>query len=139
MVKAEGADPRHAVVAGLLIRDGRVLLCRRSDSRAWYPGVWDLPGGHIESGESPPATLGRELAEELGIVVEEPVGPEVARITTGDFDMRVWVIDRWTGEVVNASPAEHAEVRWFAADELAGLDLAHESYPALLTDALTER
>jgi 8-oxo-dGTP diphosphatase len=130
------AAASHQVVAGLLLRQGRTLLCRRAAHRSWYPGVWDLAGGHVEAGESPTAALVRELSEELGIVVAEPAGPETARITTSDFDMRVWAVDRWTGIVVNAAPEEHAEVRWFAADELAGLDLAHASYLALLTGAL---
>jgi 8-oxo-dGTP diphosphatase len=124
------------VVGGLLLRHGRTLLCRRAAHRSWYPGVWDLAGGHVQPGESPPAALVRELSEELGIVVAEPAGPERARITTSEFDMRVWVVDRWTGNIVNAAPDEHAEVRWFAADELADLDLAHASYLALLTGAL---
>ena len=123
----------------MLLRQGGTLLCRRAADRSWYPGVWDLAGGHVEAGESPTAALVRELAEELAIVVEEPAGPELARITTSDFDMRVWLVDRWTGDVVNASPGEQAEVRWFAADELAGLDLAHDSYLALLTATLAGR
>jgi 8-oxo-dGTP diphosphatase len=130
------APPPHEVVAGLLLRQGRTLLCRRAADRAWYPGVWDLAGGHVDAGESPTAALVRELTEELGIMVAEPVGPELVRITTSEFDMQVWMVDRWTGDVVNAAPDEHAEVRWFTADELAGLDLAHASYLALLTSAL---
>ena len=39
----------HDVVAGVLIRDGHVLLCHRSPAREWYPDVWDLPGGHVEA------------------------------------------------------------------------------------------
>ena len=42
-----------ALVAALLVRDGRMLLCHRSAGRRWYPDVWDFPGGHVEGGESP--------------------------------------------------------------------------------------
>jgi len=41
-----------------------VLLARRA--RAPYAGLWDLPGGFLEAGETPEAALGRELREELG-------------------------------------------------------------------------
>ena len=62
------------LVCGLLVRDGKALLVHRSPERAVYPGVWDLPGGHVEPGESKPAALVRELAEELDVGIEEPGG-----------------------------------------------------------------
>ncbi|WP_246209959.1 NUDIX domain-containing protein [Nocardioides piscis] len=51
----------------MLIRDnaGRVLLCRLT-----YKQDWDLPGGVVEVGESPRLAVGRELEEELGLVIE---------------------------------------------------------------------
>ncbi len=61
-----GEDP-HQVVAGLLRRDGRGLLLHRAPTRRWYPDCWDLPGGHVEHGETAHAALQRELLEELGI------------------------------------------------------------------------
>ena len=57
-----------ACAAGILIHDLKILLAKRSASRAFYPSVWDLPGGHLEAGESPQTALVRELKEELGIV-----------------------------------------------------------------------
>ncbi|MGO9900150.1 MAG: NUDIX domain-containing protein [Solirubrobacteraceae bacterium] len=50
------------MTAAILIRAGRVLLCHRSPERRWSPGVWDLPGGHIEPGEAPGAAVAREVA-----------------------------------------------------------------------------
>jgi hypothetical protein len=41
----------HEIVAAVLVRDGRVLLCHRSPGREWFPNVWDLPGGHVEADE----------------------------------------------------------------------------------------
>ena len=57
------------VSAGVVLRDGRVMVCRRR------PGVhnglkWEFPGGKLEEGESPEAALARELKEELDIGVE---------------------------------------------------------------------
>lgn len=54
------------VVAGILERDGKILICRR---RADQPHAlkWEFPGGKIEAGESPDDALVRELREELGI------------------------------------------------------------------------
>ena len=83
------------IVAAIVVRDSRVLLCHRSADHRWYPDVWDLAGGHVEAGETPASTLVRELRElreELGVVIEEPAGPELARIVTGDFDLRIWLV-----------------------------------------------
>ena len=50
----------------LIDRDGRVLLAQRLEGKA-MAGLWEFPGGKIESGETPEAALIRELHEELGI------------------------------------------------------------------------
>jgi len=42
----------HHVSCGLLVRADRVFLVHRSPAKTWYPNVWDLPGGHVEPGES---------------------------------------------------------------------------------------
>src|ERR1044071_3888953 len=57
----------HEVVAALIIQAQRILLGQRSATRAFYPGVWDAFGGHVELGEGQEQTLIRELQEELGI------------------------------------------------------------------------
>jgi 8-oxo-dGTP diphosphatase len=54
-------------IAFMLIQDDRVLLERRSLSKRLLPGARAIPGGHMESDESPEAALLRELDEELGI------------------------------------------------------------------------
>jgi 8-oxo-dGTP diphosphatase len=71
---AAGNAEAPEIVAALLMRSGRVLLCHRSGDRRWYPDVWDLPGGHVEDGEPPIQALARELKEELGIRIQQP-GP----------------------------------------------------------------
>jgi 8-oxo-dGTP diphosphatase len=55
----------HIGVYGLLMRDNNVLLIKKS--RGPHTGNWDLPGGTIEFGEEPFATLKREFLEETGL------------------------------------------------------------------------
>jgi 8-oxo-dGTP diphosphatase len=57
------------VAAGVIRRDGRVLITRRM-AGAHLAGYWEFPGGKVEAGEDPEAALVRELGEELGIEAE---------------------------------------------------------------------
>jgi ADP-ribose pyrophosphatase YjhB (NUDIX family) len=56
---------RPSVAAIITNGDGHVLLQRRSDN-----GLWGLPGGSVEIGESVSAAIVREVKEETGLVVE---------------------------------------------------------------------
>lgn len=64
-------NPTLMVVAAALVDgEGRVLLQQRAPGRS-MAGLWEFPGGKVESSERPEAALVRELREELGIAVEE--------------------------------------------------------------------
>lgn len=132
----DGPVEPDVVVA--VLRDGdRVLLCHRCPERAWYPNVWDLPGGHVTAGEFPAAALVREVREELGITISEPPDPPLSMISTDEAGLWVWLIDAWDGTVTNTAPDEHDDLAWVDAEALADLPLAHPGYLALLTAALT--
>lgn len=134
-ISTDNSGPVRIVTA--VLRDGdRVLLCHRSPGRRWYPDLWDLPGGHVEEGEDPRESLVRELREELGITVSEPSSPPLHEIRTSTFDMQIWLIDKWTGTLVNAAMDEHDAVAWFETSDLDGLRLAHEPYLSMLTAVL---
>ena len=55
------------IVNGLFVRDGMVLLARRSPHRSAYPGLWSFPGGHVEHQETLTEALVREIREEVGL------------------------------------------------------------------------
>jgi 8-oxo-dGTP diphosphatase len=54
------------VVAAVIQRGGRILVCRRKAEQS-HPLQWEFPGGKVEPGENPEQALARELGEELGI------------------------------------------------------------------------
>jgi 8-oxo-dGTP diphosphatase len=62
--------PAISVIAGLIFRNKRVLICQRSENTA-FGLKWEFPGGKIENRESETDALRRELKEELAIDVRE--------------------------------------------------------------------
>src|SRR5712672_3029390 len=96
----------------LIDADGRVLIAERPAGRS-MAGLWEFPGGKVEAGETPEATLIRELKEELGIVVkEECLAPlTFASHAYPDFHllMPLYVCRRWKGIV---APQEGQRLAW---------------------------
>jgi 8-oxo-dGTP diphosphatase len=100
------------VACALIDPDGRILLAQRPPQKA-MGGLWEFPGGKVEPGETPEATLIRELAEELGIAVQEAcLAPfTFASHAYTDFHllMPLYVCRRWDG---TPQSLEHAALRW---------------------------
>lgn len=115
----------HDVVVGALVRRGRVLLVHRSPTRRAYPDVWDLPGGHRETGESELDALARELREELGVQVATGSASHLCRLHAGrgadSVLLSAWLIGDWQGTPTNVAPDEHDEIQWFRSEELPAL------------------
>ena len=107
-------------VSAALIRDaqGRYLIAQRRPG-SHLAGRWEFPGGKVEAGERPEATLIRELREELGIVVEEPcLAPlTFASHSYPDFHllMPLYVCRRWNGTV---SAREGQKLAWVRPNRL---------------------
>lgn len=113
--------PPKRVVAALIVRNGKVLVCQRTRHQA-MPLKWEFPGGKIEDGEQPRDALRRELEEELGIQAQ--IGEEVARIrheykNGGGVELRFYVVQDYQGELENRI---FRDVRWARRTELAQLD-----------------
>jgi 8-oxo-dGTP diphosphatase len=102
----------------LVDADGRVLIGERPPGKA-MAGLWEFPGGKVESGERPEDTLIRELSEELGIVVREAcLAPlTFASHAYPDFHllMPLYVCRRWEGR---ANARHHSRIAWVRPNKL---------------------
>jgi 8-oxo-dGTP diphosphatase len=113
------------VSAGIIVCDGRLLICQRHRSDP-YGMQWEFPGGKVRQGEEVKAALQRELREELGI--EAMVGKEVFRLRHRYPDRFVEVVflsvPGFEGPVTNrvferlewATPAELPAYNFLEAD-----------------------
>lgn len=117
------------VVAAVLVRDGRVLAAKRAAHKR-EGGLWELPGGKVEPGESDADALVRELREELGVEVrvEGPVGESEHAYAHGAVRLVALRCALVSGE---PRPIDHAELRWLAADELGTVAWAPADLPLL--------
>ena len=113
----------------LVDADGRVLLAQRPQGKP-MAGLWEFPGGKVETGERPEETLIRELEEELGIVVREPcLAPlTFASHAYPDFHllMPLYVCRRWEGAV---TPREGQTLAWVRPNKLRDYEMPPADVP----------
>jgi len=123
------------VVAGLIVKDGKILVCQRTRHQT-MPLKWEFPGGKIEEGEQPRAALRRELEEELGI--DAIIGEEVARIRHeypggGSVELRFYIVREYGGEMQNRI---FKDVQWSSTTDLPNFDFL-EADLSLVSDLST--
>jgi 8-oxo-dGTP diphosphatase len=109
------------VVAGIILRDGKILVCQRTRHQT-MPMKWEFPGGKIEEGEQPRDALRRELEEELGI--QAKIGDEVVRIRHeykggSAVELRFYLVQEYQGEIENRI---FRDLQWAAPRELPSFD-----------------
>ena len=118
------------VVAGLIYRDGRLLVCQRRDDGP-FPLKWEFPGGKVEIGESDIDALRRELREELAVEAcaavficqydhSYPAGPTVS--------LRFYHVSEFTGAVKNLI---FKQISWCKFADLAQLDFLEGDRPII--------
>ena len=93
-------------------------------------GLWEFPGGKIESGETPETALARELHEELGIIATEFAPVSFASKSLGDRHLLLllYLCRRWTGR----PQAFHASaLRWVKPVELYELPMPPADLPLI--------
>lgn len=105
----------------LLVRGDEVLLSKRRGS--YGDGMWHLPAGKLEAGESVAAAAVREAGEEVGVRIAE-ADLRLAHVVHArgeGVEPRLGLffeVRRWGGEPVNREPDKCYEVAWFRRDRL---------------------
>lgn len=117
-----------AGVSVCVVRDGRVLLAQRAKNDR-LKGLWSLPGGHVELGETLRDAALRELMEETGVAAEIRLVLDAIDIIHRDgrgevkrqYALTVFGAEWTSGEAVAGSDA--SAVRWVLPSELASLSM----------------
>jgi mutator protein MutT len=120
----------------------RLLVVKRSPTETSFPNMWEIPGGHVEPGETVKDAVVRETKEETSLTVEEVIG---------EFDEMHWLSSSGTkknvqmnftaivaedGGEVRTTPEEHSEYAWVGEEEAAGLE-ATEAMHKVFRDAFS--
>lgn len=111
--------------------DGRVLLAQRPQGKA-MAGLWEFPGGKVEDGETPEATLIRELREELGIDVTAsclaPLTFASHAYESFHLLMPLYVCRRWKGHV---TAREGQALQWVRPVRMADFPMPPADIPLI--------
>ncbi len=114
------------IVNALLVRDGAVLLTKRSPAKRVYPDTWSFPGGHVEQGEALDDALVREVGEEVGLVpicfhelgtIEKPDPTDYGAVTH-----HLYAVTAWGGREPVLVGDEHTELRWCALERAVSIE-----------------
>ncbi len=109
------------VTAAVIIEEGRLLITRRPAGDP-LEGMWELPGGKVEPGETPAQCLARELTEELSMttIIGDIVARTVYHYAHGSFEMLALSATRLSGFELLV----HDEFAWVPLSQLAEYPLA---------------
>ena len=136
-------NPTYLFVAAAALIDeaGRILVQKRPEGKP-LPGLWEFPGGKVETGETPESALVRELREELAIVVHIPDIVPVAFASEALADRHLILLLYkclcWAGDI--RSP-DGLELQWLPVEALHDLPMPPADGPLVhqLSQSLRSR
>lgn len=103
------------VVAALIVKDHRFLICQRPAHKT-RGLLWEFVGGKVEPGETLPQALIRECLEELGIrVTPQEIFMQLVH-TYPDITVRLTLF--WAQTQDTPQRLEHNDLRWIGVDEI---------------------
>ena len=130
----EHPDVKETVCASsVVVIDGKFIMLHRPENSRSYPGKWSLVAGKMEEGESPLDTAIREIREETGIEVDEPLATmDVLSVREGNVIWRVHpFLFRAKDGTVPSINSENTEYRMCSPDDLDEMDLVPNTIKAV--------
>ena len=126
----------HVAVGVIRNGQGDFLLARRPE-HLHQGGLWEFPGGKVETGETVEVALRRELQEELAITVGQAT--PLIKIRHDYGDKRV-LLDVWRVETFGGKPTgqEGQAIRWIAPDQLRQFDFPAANRPIIAAARLPD-
>ncbi|MFM2483131.1 8-oxo-dGTP diphosphatase MutT [Celerinatantimonas sp. YJH-8] len=113
------------VVVGVIVKGAQILIAKRSETQH-QGGLWEFPGGKVESDESQPQALVRELNEELGLEVESECCEKMFDIQHQYPDKQVILHIYWVEHFAGQAEGKEGQpIRWVDYQ-----DLSHYEFPA---------
>ncbi|MDT7831785.1 8-oxo-dGTP diphosphatase MutT [Flavobacteriaceae bacterium S356] len=115
------------VVAGIIYKEDKILIAKRKEGKH-LAGYWEFPGGKIEAGETPEASLIREIEEELGITIEvhEHMGDSQFDYDEKQILLKGYVAQYLSGEMYLT---DHDAVEWVFPSEFKNYVFAPADLP----------
>lgn len=113
------AELSRSAVYVILRRSAQVLLILRQNT-GYMDGMWDLPAGHVETGEAATAAAAREAMEEVGVAVRDLRFAHVTHRNHGDrtYYGVYFETGGWSGEPAIMEPDKCAGLGWFSTQAL---------------------
>ncbi len=103
------------VVAGIIKKDDKIMICQRSSKEKYYPLHWEFPGGKAEENETDEQALARELKEELNISVDVGDYFITSIIKDKNFEISFYFINNYLG---NIELQVHNDMKWINVSQL---------------------
>jgi 8-oxo-dGTP diphosphatase len=117
-----GIKPKGTSMIFVNDRKEVLLFLRDDDPGIPYPNMWDLPGGHVEEGETPLECICREMKEEMGLELE---GIEPFSVVPFDDRTEYVFWKKMNLAVDSIRLTEGQRLRWFNRDEVERTPLAY--------------
>lgn len=129
----------NIVVVAIITRASKIFIAKRAKTKVIFPDIYELPGGHVEPGETLEEALVREIGEELGVKIK--VGPLLDAFThtyKSEFKVELGYICYLDDENAEPQldPADHSESQWITELEIAKFD-KEDDETAMLRKAFT--
>ncbi len=117
------------VVAAVIVKKNRIFAARRSPKKH-FGGLWELPGGKVEKGESHQQALARELYEELNIKsnIGELAGATYYQNAEDNLHLSAYWVKEWSGAF---KLEDHDIFQWVSKEDSSNINWAPADIPII--------